>query len=78
MKKDKLRESKLKHLFSIKIYKCIVSIELDKVNHKIPETLMLSQRIGAFKYENYVIEDGTPRILYDKFTEFEDGSSYKG
>ena len=39
---------------------------------------MLTQRIGAFKYEPYIPADGEPRILYDKFEVSDDGKEYKG
>jgi hypothetical protein len=51
---------------------------LDKANHKIPDTLMLTQRIGIFNYVELITEDGEPRILYDKFEVGEDGREYKG
>jgi hypothetical protein len=64
-------------LFSKK-YSIINEIGLDRANHKIPITLMLTQRIGILDINEYLTNDGEPRILYDKFETSEDGKEYKG
>ena len=39
---------------------------------------MITQRIGTLTIDEYMLTDGEPRIFYDKFTEYDDGRSYKG
>jgi len=46
-----------------------ICVGIDRKNHKIPETLMITQRIGMLKFEELIINDDQPRILYDKIVE---------
>lgn len=55
MIKNRMREQKLRALFYV-----------DKVNHKKPETLMLTNRIGPINFDEYYQRDWASRIYYDK------------
>jgi len=80
--KDKLKAQKLKHLFSkskqSEIELNFICVALDRANHKIADTLMLTQRIGAFNYVQFILDDGEPRSFYDKFEVLPNGKEYKG
>jgi hypothetical protein len=39
---------------------------------------MLTQRIGAFDYKQYLAKDGVGRVFYPALYPLEDGRVYKG
>lgn len=50
----------------------------DRKNHKDPNTLMLTQRVGALKLDDLKKDDGVERIFIATKTTDEDGNEYVG
>ena len=39
---------------------------------------MITTRIGSLKLDDLKVEDGEPRVFYNKMMDVEDGKQYKG
>jgi len=56
----------------------VMMFSADKRNHKDPNTLMLTQRIGTLKLENLKKKDTIERIYIATKTVDEEGNEYVG